>query len=468
MRLRAQHLVLAFLAVPAEHARAQVYIAPSNETIFVHTDRREAPPEALIYVENRSTVPIRIILVRLLDCRNLRQPCTEERANVRVRPRSRALVLRLRPQRENEAWSYRFGFRWRADTSTAQVIAGIVGGESDANRPLIVRDGVAEPRTSAGALSPAPSRRELGRDQLAEVAARVAALRTDPESLVARPGESIHVFERVSILVLDDSGQVLGSTRAVEWAPASPMLQRTGPGVVTAHRIGNSALRFRLHADALGLLPRSPSEVRVPVVVQVTPEPNAPVFAGRAVDADTRRPLACVRLALEDSAGFLVALGRSTRDGSFTLQAPTSASYRVRAEVHGWAPVHGAAQSVTAGAPPVELPVRFEQEQLNEPRLQVGDPPRLLAYRTSVAPTGQALRPVLGIVARSMAATGWIQFAVDSSSAVDTTSLLVPPHLLVARPRIVSELTRMRWAAATEEGRPACELVRTQVNITKP
>jgi hypothetical protein len=39
----------------------------------------------------------------------------------------------------------------------------------------------------------------------------------------------------------------------------------------------------------------------VPVVVAYRVDPNAPLFAGGVVDAETRVPLGCARVALEDS-----------------------------------------------------------------------------------------------------------------------------------------------------------------------
>src|SRR6185436_3537139 len=77
-------------------------------------------------------------------------------------------------------------------------------------------------------------------------------------------------------------------------------------------------------------------ELTVPLIVAYAPNPHAPSFAGQALDADTKKPLACTSVALEDSVQNEVATDRTAGDGKFMLKAPRPGTYRVRIEIPGW------------------------------------------------------------------------------------------------------------------------------------
>ena len=63
--------------------------------------------------------------------------------------------------------------------------------------------------------------------------------------------------------------------------------------------------------------------------------------AGIARDTSTQAPLACVHVALLDSAGTAVRHGVTDSLGQFYLDAPKPGAYRVRFETSGWAPLDG-------------------------------------------------------------------------------------------------------------------------------
>lgn len=68
------------------------------------------------------------------------------------------------------------------------------------------------------------------------------------------------------------------------------------------------------------MLTRLPAdEVDYPVIVAFPVDPHAPGFEGVTVDADSRKPLGCVRVALEDSLQNIVATGRTDARGQFGL-----------------------------------------------------------------------------------------------------------------------------------------------------
>ena len=68
---------------------------------------------------------------------------------------------------------------------------------------------------------------------------------------------------------------------------------------------------------------------------------HAPDLRRTRVDADTKAPLACAWVALEDSAQNVVARSRTSAHGNFLLASPRPGTYRVRIETPGWQPAFG-------------------------------------------------------------------------------------------------------------------------------
>ncbi len=463
---------LALLALTSRALAQKDYVAPSRETVFSTTEVRGTHrPEHAIYVENRSTVPITVVGVALYECENVRPSCTPTKMNTRVRPGGRALVLRVGPGSLNMGFRYRFGFSWRPDSTAADAIASMLQ------------------RDSAGKGAPAALLyKNLDRDDVRSLAPRIAALRPEPESLFIAPGE-VSRMDRIAILALDDSGRVLGRLRWLQWSiPVNGPFDRVPPDRIQGRRTGRSWLLFRLPDEGQQLLPRTVDDVRVPVIVSIPIAPNAPVFTGVALDADSRRPLGCARVALEDTAQNVVATARTDGRGFFTLHAPRAGNYRVGVSTNGWATAYGPAVRADTGEEKQgEYAVSFVEELLADRDTPELEHARPVAVRTvtisarqpatrdkpaeasigGVSLGGSPSRPILGIVSDAPPMTTWIQFAVDSAGMVDSTSVVIPPDVAPkTRATVMSVMQRVRFTPAKENGRPVCEMLRMRVDVT--
>lgn len=199
------------------------------------------------------------------------------------------------------------------------------------------------------------------------------------------------------------------------------------------------------------------------------------------------KPLGCVRVVLEDSAGNEVASERTPRAGTFLLRAPIPGTYRVVVRMPGWMPV--ASPPVHVGRDEerqAEYRVRFVDQTLSGPELPDADRhrARIIAVRSEavggppdrrgismpiirgISLGGSATVPILGIIAGNTELSTFAQFIVDSVGRADTASALLPAATSpTVRPRVVTALTRVRFAPAMERGKPVCEMMRMQVNV---
>ncbi|HJU68234.1 MAG TPA: carboxypeptidase-like regulatory domain-containing protein [Gemmatimonadaceae bacterium] len=473
---------LGLAACSAATTTQRAYVAPSNETITSDTEvRQENPPTHLIYVENRSTVPVRVFSVTLSNCENIRQPCGPKRANLRIGPGERLVAIRVEPDNPQRAFSYNFNYSWQADSSSAAALTALAAsGDAGAAQRLAATRRADSIRKSEGG----PRYNELGRDDFTVLAGRIVSMRAHPESLVLAPGEQTSL-ERLQLVLIDDQGRVAGGTRWMEWmVPGVGIADFVPPDRIIARRPGRMVLRFRLANEAQQALKSELREVEVPIIVAYRFEPNAPTFAGRAVDADSKTPLACVRVALEDSAENVVNSTRTDATGAFYLQAPHPGTYRVRVEMHGWMPVYGPNEVGAADeTKQSEYLVRFT-EQLLVSRPQFGREtadfehaqpaavtneigPRSTALVQGVTLGGSESTPILGIIGRVPPMTTWMQFVVDSAGRVDKASILMPPGTSAnAKASVASVLPRVRFSPARERGTPVCEMLRMQVNFS--
>ena len=460
----------------------RAYVAPSSETIISDTEVRQAdPPTHLIFIENRSTVPVRVFSLSLTSCENIKQLCGPKRANLRVAPGERSLALRIEPDNSHRAFSYYFGFSWHADSAGAAALNALAssGDAGSAERLASTRRADSIAKAQGG-----PRYRELTRDDFTALAGRAVSLQAEPESLLIAPGEETSL-ERLQLLLIDEQGRVVGRTRWVEWSvPGLGVADFLPPDRIIARRPGRMVLRFRLASEAAQSLRTEAMDVEVPIVVAYRIDPHAPTFAGRAVDADSKTPLACVRVALEDSVQNVVISSRTDATGAFYLGAPHTGTYRVRVEMHGWMPAYGpnevgAADETKQG----EYQVRFT-EQLLTPRTQYGrevedfQHAQPVAVRNEVGARSTSLvqgitlggsesTPILGIIGRIPPMTTWMQFVVDSAGRVDKGSILIPPGASAsAKTSVESVLPRVRFAPAREQGTPVCEMLRMQVNFS--
>jgi len=265
-------------------------------------------------------------------------------------------------------------------------------------------------------------------------------------------------------------------------------VQFVPPDNLIARRPGRVMLRFSLADEAQKLLANPVGDIEYAVVAAYPPDPHAPVFEGLAVDADTKKPLACARVALEDSAQNVVVRDRTGPTGTFVLVAPRPGTYRVRVETFGWAPAYGPSELANADeAKQHEYAVRFTEQLLvsrfnrdaddiehARPTAVATQPLGTGAKRGASTPIVQAVTlsgsesmPILGIVGRTPPGTLWMQFVVDSTGRVDLASVLLPPDADArAAASVASVLPRVRFSPARDAGKPACELLRMQVNFS--
>src|SRR5688572_30543420 len=118
------------------------YIAPSSETIVSTTEERsENPPSHLIYIDNRSTVPVTVFSVSLANCRNVKQRCSPQPVNLQLGPSQRRLALKVEPASLQEGFGYSFRFSWRADSSSSKALSALAAsGDRSAQERLAAID----------------------------------------------------------------------------------------------------------------------------------------------------------------------------------------------------------------------------------------------------------------------------------------------------------------------------------------
>jgi len=477
---------------------AKTYVAPSYDTIVSSTEESQGtPPTHVIWIENRSTVPVIIFALRLDNCENVNVSCGVHQSNIRLNAGQREVVERIGARTTSQGFGYNFGFSWRADTSYGTKVLGALAEAGDTSAR--VRLAAQQHADSLRNAETGPHYNELTRSDFTMLAPRVASMRAYPDSLVLTPGEHASI-EKIRLLLLDSTGSVLGQTRWLRWQLSAGTLQFNPPTDLVARRPGRSIIRFSLAADAQKLIPTPINSVEYPIIAAYVPMAHAPVFEGIVRDADTKSVLACAGVALEDSAENIVARQRSSSEGVFSLSAPRPGTYRVRVETPGWAPAYGPSEvgkpdedrqhqylvkfteqllgysSYTANgdeikhARPVALATSSATVQSSGARGKTtrkasADASENIA--TSVTLGGSESMPILGIVGPTPVGTSWMQFVVDSTGHVDPGSITLPGdtasrHLT----SVTSILPRVRFAPAREGGQPVCELLRMQVNFS--
>ncbi|HET9454016.1 MAG TPA: hypothetical protein VFO66_07025 [Gemmatimonadaceae bacterium] len=482
MRPSRSVLFLAVLSCSAPAPKA--FVAPSPATIIPERDIvSQGGPRHVIAVRNASSVPITVTGVLLSECVNLRNTCGLKRLQIAVPPGQRRTILEVQPARDAERFTYRWTFQWRDSSGTAALEAMAGAGDSEASARLAAMrraDSVRKSETGIGYQMLSPS-------AIAQIAPLVRSIRLMPESLRIRPGGRVEL-ERINVLLADSTGEVLGRTRMVRFStqPSAPY-DFVPPGTIVGRRIGEGVMRFRLAESVEQQLGRELPPLPLRIRVGYDLDPRAPTFLGLAVDEESMKPLGCVRVVLEDSAANEVASDRSVRNGTFLLKPPIPGTYRVLVTTPGWMPV---ASPLVFAAPDeekqTEYRVRFVDQTLSGPELPdadrhrariisvrseaVGGPPDRRGISTpiirGISLGGSANVPILGIIAGNTELSTFAQFIVDSTGRADTASVLLPAATNPAvRPRVVTALSRVRFAPAMERGRPVCEMMRLQVNV---
>ena len=472
-------------------ATNKTYVAPTRLTIVSSTEEAQGPPPShMIYIENRSTVPVTVFSVTLSGCENVKQQCSPRPAKIRIPPGRRELAIRVEPTNVDRGFGYQFGFSWNADSAGVNALTALAAnGDTRAQGRLTAMQRADSLEREGGGI------RELSRDDFAALAGRVASLRVRSDSLLIEPGEKFDI-DRLAILVADSQGVILGRTHWVRFQvnTGGNVIAFAPPSTLTARNVGRAVVRFLL-ADEAASLVRNPDidALDVPVIVAYAPDPHAPTFEGLVMDAESNTPLACARVVLEDSVRNVVARGKTDAMGAFVLLAPHPGSYQVGIEVTGWSPVHGPLEPAAADADVQHrYPVRFTEKLLST---QYFDPDAYQsAYPTAVsastyslqqpagakkkkASTGTVIRsvslrgsasmPILNVVGNAAPGTAWAQFVVDSSGQVRPGSISLPSTADSASVESVNlVLPHVRFSPAREAHHPTCELVRMQVNFS--
>lgn len=296
---------------------------------------------------------------------------------------------------------------------------------------------------------------------------------TRPSNIRIRPGQ------RFTVLRLDPANPTLGLSYRFGYSWRADSADITAYRLLADARGDGSQLKLA-SVEGAQTVPRSADLPREETVAE-TPDPNAPIFQGFLLDADTRTPLGCASVALEDSAQIVVAHDRSTRGGMFGLVAPKPGSYRVRIETAGWAPAYGPAEVVAAGDFREErLLVSFLDQALTSSTsssrdhdrhaapVSISPMPDASTMASSVELGEEQATPLLRIVGSTPRAHTWAQFVVDSTGRVDTASVQLPKETTKAVAASVrSVLPRVHFSPALAAGKPVCELQRMEVNFQK-
>src|SRR5207249_3081991 len=122
---------------------------------------------------------------------------------------------------------------------------------------------------------------------------RSLAVRVEPQSL-QMPwnysfGFSWHADTSYGTAALSAlaQGTVLGMTRWVRWHIVSDAVQFLPPETLGAKRPGRTTIHFSLAEEPQKMLPAPIADIDYPVIAAYPVDPHAPVFEGRAVDADS-------------------------------------------------------------------------------------------------------------------------------------------------------------------------------------
>src|SRR5690242_1437584 len=128
--------VLSALALFACAPAAQrAYVAPSYQTIVSTTEEHEAnPPSHIIYIENHSTVPVRIFAITLSDCENVNVNCGVRQTNLRLDADRREVAIRIGPKNSGQGFHYSFGFSWHVDSASAIALATLAQAGDSSSR----------------------------------------------------------------------------------------------------------------------------------------------------------------------------------------------------------------------------------------------------------------------------------------------------------------------------------------------
>ncbi|MCY7380262.1 MAG: hypothetical protein LH467_13110 [Gemmatimonadaceae bacterium] len=239
--------------------------APSFKNIISSTDERASdPPSHVVYVENRSTVPVVVYRTSLTDCENVSDSCTPQPMNLRVAPGEKQIVHRIQPADPAHSFRYRFAFSWRAgrlDWTAVSSLAGSADVRAE-QRQVVQKQGDSVRRAEAAA-----GYTFLGREDYTPLAGRVAALRAVGDSIVLTVDQTDNI-DNIRFVLVDAEGRVLGSTLWVQWhAPPGRTVQFLTAKEFVGRAPGRALLTLSLADEAQRMLGQTVSDLTVPIVV---------------------------------------------------------------------------------------------------------------------------------------------------------------------------------------------------------
>jgi TonB family protein len=182
--------------------------------------------------------------------------------------------------------------------------------------------------------------------------------------------------------------------------------------------------------------------------------------AGYVVDSATRAPLHCIDVALQDTAGRIVARQTTESDGAFLLSAPARGEYRLRFSTWGQEPLYGPLETIDSttrreGTFALSLVDFVGQLKLRESDTVANAPPgRPLNLRTA------NIRYPAELYRKK------VQGEVRADFVVDSTGSVVPESIRIVSSThpdfsdaVVKHLRALRLEPAVRDHRPVCALM---------
>lgn len=237
--------------------RETQFVAPTNATVTTNIEEGYgSSPSQTIWIHNSSTVPIHVYSVTLRNCENIKEDCSPFPINLHVGPGDRRMLRRVDPHDPDKGFSFRYTFGWQADSSAMEALHLLANNGVAQARDIVASHDAA--RAEQNALVGVHDADLRGAD-IAELGAKIATLRVDPDSVVLHPGQAL-VLHNVRVLAIDAQGQILGRVRAYQFrVPGGPLTVHVD--TLTAQRAGRVAAQFRLAP------PAAPLTVILPIIV---------------------------------------------------------------------------------------------------------------------------------------------------------------------------------------------------------
>ena len=232
--IRSPHFVLTVVAagalLEALGACAHAPVPPTPKTVFTTVDRMLTGPAHLVFVENRSSVPVTVYRFTLRDCKNVKGPCAVRPLDLRVAPGARVQMARVDPSDRDKPFTYHYAFDWRTDSAAVTVVT-------------------------------------LGPVELASAASEAGSLRPEPDSLVIRVGDRVPI-DTIRVYLTGARNEIVGRVRMLEWQLPSGAAALAPPDSVIGRTPGRSSLQLKLPDDVLPDRAALHAPIQVPIVVR--------------------------------------------------------------------------------------------------------------------------------------------------------------------------------------------------------